>query len=370
MAEVVAEGLRKTYGAVEAVRGVSFRIGDGELMAILGPSGCGKSSTLRMIAGLESIDGGNLHFGKRLVNRIPPAQRNVAMAFENYGLYPHWTAYENIAYSLHLRKMTERAIDAKVTAIARAFQLESVLDRKPRELSGGYQQRIGLARALVRDPDVFLLDEPLSHVDAEMRSQLREELKRLHVASTATMILVSHDQLDALSMADTILVMNDGEAQQIGAPMEVFARPANTFTAGFVGEPPMNLLDVEVCVLSGGAEQGSLTLGRNGLQLALPSAALPDGVVVDPKVTVGVRPHALEVAETGRGGGVLIECDVDVVEPLGEVMVVSLTVGDVRLRGVLPIDDRARVPAGSKVTVWAGYGDLHFFDAESGCRLG
>ena len=245
----------KNYGPVEAVRGITFEVADGEYLGLLGPSGCGKSSTMRMIAGLEEISGGTIAIDGEVVNEKTPAERNTAMAFENYGLYPHMTVFGNVAYPLRLRGMDDDGLIAEVVRAANLLNIGPLLDRRPRELSTGVQQRVSLARALVRRPTVFLLDEPLSHLDAELRAQMRIELKRLQVESGGTMIHVTHDQLEALSLSDRVAVMDQGEIQQIGTPEEVYGSPANRFVATFIGEPPMNIMGAAI-----GATDGSVSV--------------------------------------------------------------------------------------------------------------
>lgn len=251
MARVILQNAWKKYGKVEAVKGINLEIKDGEFVSLLGPSGCGKTSTLRMIAGLEAITSGEIYFDDQLVNNLDPGERNIAMAFESYALYPPMTVYENIAFPLHAAKLPETEIKERVGRIAEILELTDVLNKYPRGLSGGHQQRISLARALVRDADVYLLDEPISHLDTKMRNRMRAELKRIHSELQKTMIYVTHDQIEALAMADRIVVMNFGVIQQIGSPQEIYFQPQNLFTADFVGEPPMNFIDCRVKIGQG-----------------------------------------------------------------------------------------------------------------------
>lgn len=361
MSRVSLQRVVKRYGRTEAVRGISFDVEDGELLVVLGPSGCGKTSTLRMIAGLEKVTAGDITFDGRRVNDVPPARRNVAMAFENYGLYEHWPVYENIAYPLRLRGGTDRDVDRTVRAVADTLQLGEWLDQRPGGLSGGVRQRIGLARALVRQPSVFLLDEPMSHVDADLRNDMRAELKRIHVETGATMIIVTHDQLDALAMADRIVVMDDGNIEQHGRPEEVYDRPATAFVAGFIGEPAMNLLPAEPAGSAGG-----YALATGG-RVALPG---PDGSAVaapDP-VTVGFRPHTVRLvpgsAPDPTGAGLVAAGAVYMVEPLGDRTLVTVRCGTQLVKADLP--GRPEIELDDRVRLEVAPADVRLFDTASG----
>ncbi|MFY1638246.1 ABC transporter ATP-binding protein [Solwaraspora sp. WMMB335] len=356
MAGVNLLDVTKKYGRTEAVKGISFDIADGELLVILGPSGCGKTSTLRMIAGLETVSSGTISFDGRPVTTVPPARRNVAMAFENYGLYEHWTVFDNIAYPLRLRGLADSGVRRKVTAVAEQLQITDVLRARPAGLSGGMRQRVGLARALVRDPSVFLLDEPMSHVDADLRNDLRAEIKRIHLDVGSTMIVVTHDQLDALTMADRILVMDDGRIEQLDTPTAIYDAPATTFVAGFIGEPPMNL----VCArrVDGG---DTLTLDDGGRFVLPPTLldAVPPGV----DVTVGFRPHRVrfEPAAVAAGPADLrLDATVYMVEPLGDRTLVTVRCGDTRMKVDLP--GRAGFTVDQPVQLTVGQADVHVFD--------
>jgi len=332
MARVVLEHVDKFYDGkkVHAVKDLSMNIEDGEFMALLGPSGCGKTSTLRMIAGLEVVSNGRIYIGDRVVNDLTPAQRNIAMAFENYGLYPHFTAYGNIAYPLKLRGLARTDIEKKVREVARLLGIEDILGRKPTQLGGGHQQRISLARALVRDPAVFLMDEPISHLDAELRSRMRGELKRLHRDLGATMIYVTHDQLEAISMADRVAVMNLGELQQVGTPSEIYHHPAHIFVADFVGEPPINLMSCKVV-----SQEGNLYVFIAGQSL-LPVPEHYDQAVlgaIGKELVLGIRPQEVEVSfgETEEGK---IRGTIYIVEPLGDYSLVTVRVDQTTLRAI------------------------------------
>ena len=332
MAEVILEQVNKFYSGktVHAVKDVSMKVADGEFIALLGPSGCGKTSTLRMIAGLEAISAGRIYIGHRIVNNLMPTQRNIAMAFENYGLYPHFTCYDNIAYPLRLRGLARSGIEEKVLQVARLLDVEGILNRKPAQIGAGYQQRISLARALVRDPEVFLLDEPISHLDAELRSRMRGELKRLHRDLGATMIYVTHDQLEAISMADRVAVMDLGELQQVGTASEIYHHPANMFVADFVGQPSMNFMPCNVV-----SEAGDMYVSLVG-DFRLPVPEHYQHVVLGlerKELVLGIRPHEVKVSikgeNAGRLGGVIY-----IVEPLGDYSLVTVRVDETMVRAI------------------------------------
>jgi multiple sugar transport system ATP-binding protein len=367
MSRVSLRRVVKRYGRTEAVRGISFDVEDGELLVVLGPSGCGKTSTLRMIAGLERVTEGEITFDGRRVDTVAPARRNVAMAFENYGLYEHWPVYENIAYPLRLRGRSGPELDRTIRAIAEKLQLTTYLDERPTGLSGGMRQRVGLARALVRDPSVFLLDEPMSHVDADLRNDMRTEIKRIHAEVGATMIIVTHDQLDALAMADRIIVMDDGRIEQHGAPEEVYTTPASAFVAGFIGEPAMNLLPATV------TGPGELALDPGGrLALTPRQEARLAGLAAGEPVTVGFRPHVVRIlpadAPPPAGPGLVADGEVYMVEPLGDRTLLTVRSG----RGPLvKVDLLGRLDAavGAPVRLAAAADDVRLFDTASGRLL-
>src|SRR5215210_1850521 len=261
MAEVTLKDVRKVYaGGVEAVKGVTFDVPDGHFCVLVGPSGCGKSTLLRMIAGVETISSGEIRIGERVVNDIEPSERDIAMVFQNYALYPHMRVYDNMAYGLRNRKMDRAEIDRRVREAARILEIDPLLDRKPRQLSGGQRQRVAMGRAIVRKPKAFLFDEPLSNLDAKLRVSMRVEIKKLQRALATTSIYVTHDQLEAMTLADMLVVMNAGRVEQIGEPLEVYERPATTFVAAFIGAPPMNLLRLqaqELALVVGGPGAGA-----------------------------------------------------------------------------------------------------------------
>ncbi len=303
MAEVAIRNLRKSYGAVEVIHGVDVDIHDGEFVVLVGPSGCGKSTLLRMIAGLEGVTGGTVHIGERLVNNLPPSQRDIAMVFQNYALYPHKTVGANMAFSLRMRKMAKPEIDERVRRAAEILGLTPYLNRYPRALSGGQRQRVAMGRAIVRDPQVFLFDEPLSNLDAKLRVQMRAEIRELHQRLSTTTVYVTHDQIEAMTMADKIVVMQDGRIEQIGTPLDLYDRPANRFVAGFIGSPSMNMLSGAVV-----RDDAGVWVETEGTRLAAPDD--PD-LTAGRKVTFGIRPEHLELGDQG------LPVTVSVVEPTG-----------------------------------------------------
>ena len=310
MASVSLRNVRKVYpGGTVGVDGVDLEIRDGEFVVLVGPSGCGKSTTLRMIAGLEEISSGEIEIGGRVVNDVLPKDRDIAMVFQNYALYPHMTVRENLAFGLKLRKVPKDEIARRIAEAAAVLGIEPYLDRRPKALSGGQRQRVAVGRAIVRNPAVFLFDEPLSNLDAKMRAQMRVEIKRLHARLGATMVYVTHDQTEAMTMGDRIVVMEGGRIRQAGAPLEVYARPADRFVAGFIGTPPMNFFEGRVERGAGGAP--AFRFGTAALPLPAGWPALPDG-----PATLGVRPEAVAPAPDGAAGA-LLDAEVDVVEPMG-----------------------------------------------------
>lgn len=331
MAAITLENVSKTYANnVEAVRSISFEVKNGEFVALLGPSGCGKSSTMRMIAGLEEITGGTIYFDGRPVNDLRPRDRKVAMAFETYALYPTLTVYENLAFPLRSAGWSQAQVDAKVQEFARLLELTRLLDRMPGELSGGQAQRIGLARALVREPSVFLLDEPISHLDTRQRFRMRQIIKRLHLEKGYTMIYVTHDQEEAMAMADRIVVMHEGVIRQIGTSAEIYREPADDFVAGFVGEPPMNFLE------GSPAQQNGTWMFRSGdRQFPFPGWLQPQGAKLPAALKMGIRPYDVNVCLDSNA-----PCDakgeVFVCENMCDYSIVTVDMADVRFQAVTP----------------------------------
>jgi len=337
MARIRAENLVKNYGSVKAVHGIEFDIADGEFVAILGPSGCGKSSTMRMIAGLEEISGGRILFDERPVNNIRARDRNVAMSFENYALYSPITIFENIAFPLRASGMNDADVNKRVHDIARKMELEPLLDQKPTGLSSGQAQRVSLARALVREPEVFLLDEPISHLDTRQRYRMRRFIKSIHQEFGYTMIYVTHDQEEALALADRVMVMSDGEIQHMGSAQEVYTRPANAFVAGFVGEPPINFMPFST-------EGDRIVI--EGHRIEIPEAAKSRLKQIGPSGRAGVRPHFMAL---GDNGGITLSGKGFVTEELQDHNEIFVDIGKTRISLIAAPDQR--VHRGEDVTV-------------------
>jgi multiple sugar transport system ATP-binding protein len=345
--------VRKSFGTTQVLHGVSIDISDREFVVLVGPSGCGKSTLLRMIAGLENITGGEIRIGERVVNLLPPKARDVAMVFQNYALYPHMTVAANMGFSLKLRGAPRAEIESSVKRAAGILGLMPLLERYPRQLSGGQRQRVAMGRAIVRDPQVFLFDEPLSNLDAKLRVQMRTEIKELHQRIETTTIYVTHDQIEAMTMADKIVVMHDGLVEQVGAPLELYDRPENMFVAGFIGSPAMNFLKGQI------AANGTGTFdGPGGARL--PLAAVPNGAAGRPAV-YGVRPEHFTLAEDGA------EAEVVVVEPTGSEIQVSAKLGGEPVVAVFR--ERHRLKPGDKVRLRPDPGLVHLFDPLTGKRL-
>jgi len=354
MASVEICGVEKAFGAVQVIKGVDVPIADGEFVILVGPSGCGKSTLLRMIAGLETISGGEIKIGARVVNDMPPKARDIAMVFQNYALYPHMTVADNMAFSLKLKHAPKAEIDAKVSRAAEILGLGALLGRYPRQLSGGQRQRVAMGRAIVRDPQVFLFDEPLSNLDAKLRVQMRTEIKQLHQRLKTTTVYVTHDQIEAMTMADKIVVMHDGVVEQIGAPLDLYDRPANLFVAGFIGSPAMNFLDGRI---EGGERPGFVTTG--GARLPLPPA-LP-AAAAGREVVYGIRPEHLHIAEAGT------PATVKVVEPTGSETLVFADLAGAELSCLFR--DRRPVAPDETIAVTPDLANVHLFDKATGKRL-
>src|SRR4029453_4267703 len=318
MAQLALKGLTKRFGAVEAVRGIDLDVAHEEFVVLVGPSGCGKSTILRMIAGLEEASGGEIRIGDRLVNNTAPKDRNIAMGFQNYALYPHKTVYGNMAFALRAQARPRSDVDRRVQEAAAILGLEDLMERRPGELSGGQRQRVAMGRAIVRDPAVFLFDEPLSNLDAELRSRLRSAIKKLHQKLRTTVVYVTHDQVEAMTLADRIVIMNKGKVEQVGTPTEVYAAPANLFVAGFIGSPAMNMIPAEIGVET----QGRPCITPAGRSLPL---VLRNELTLSPgmKATLGIRPEDIAVLPPGAQAPASVEARVTVVEPLGAEFLLS-----------------------------------------------
>ncbi|WP_341703958.1 sn-glycerol-3-phosphate import ATP-binding protein UgpC [Ferrovibrio sp.] len=353
MAKVTLQGVKKNYGAVRAIHGIDMEIADGEFIVIVGPSGCGKSTLLRMVAGLEAITEGTISIGDRVVNQVEPAERDIAMVFQNYALYPHMSVYENMSYGLRIRGMDKAGIATRVQRAAEILQLQPYLQRKPRELSGGQRQRVAMGRAIVREPSVFLFDEPLSNLDAKLRVQMRLEIKRLHAQLGVTSIYVTHDQVEAMTLADRLVVMNLGRADQIGTPQDVYNRPATTYVGGFIGSPAMNFVTGRIA--------GPQARLADGSTLALPAGwSVPDG-----EYSLGIRPEDIRLAQPGEAA--TLQLDVDVAEELGADTLLHGRLADQEL--VVRVPSQAGFHDRSRPGLVIDPARLHLFDRESGLRI-
>ena len=351
MADIVLSEVSKSYGAVSVLERVSMHIKSGEFIVFLGPSGCGKSTLLRMIAGLEDINSGEIRIGERRVDQLPPGQRGVAMVFQNYALYPHMTVRENMSFGLQNVGTAKPDIARRVDEAARMLEITALLERRPAQLSGGQRQRVAIGRAIVREPHAFLLDEPLSNLDAGLRVRTRVELAQLHQRLKTTMIFVTHDQIEAMTLADRIVVMNNRKIEQIGTPMEVYSRPASRFVAAFVGSPAMNFLPVTALEDRDG--RALVTTGGAVIQSDIGRAGLPDGAL-----TFGVRPDALRVAEDGEFSGV-----VELVERLGDRTLLHVRLSDGSLV-VAEDGGKSQLRTGAAIRLNADREGTHLFDAE------
>lgn len=360
MAKVRFDGVRKVYenGQI-AVHNASFEIADGELMVLVGPSGCGKSTLLRMVAGLEDISAGTLSIGDRVVNDVAPKERDIAMVFQNYALYPHMTVAENLAFGLKLRGLDKATVKQRIEAAAETLGLTSMLNTLPRAMSGGQRQRVALGRALVREPEVFLLDEPLSNLDAKLRHSVRTDIAKLHRKLGTTMIYVTHDQVEAMTLGQRIVVLKEGEIQQIDTPMALYERPTNLFVAGFLGSPAMNVLRGELR----GDGEGGVLLDQADAQVVPLGSAVIDPAWLQRQVAVGVRPEHLQPA---TGSGTFI-AQIEGLEPVGNEIFVNLRYGDQPL--VMRVPPQALPRVGESIEVALHPPALHVFDAQSGERL-
>ena len=351
MAKVLIKDLNKRYDEVHAVKNVNLEIGDREFVVLVGPSGCGKTTTLRMVAGLEDITSGEISIDGRVVNDLAPMDRDIAMVFQNYALYPHMSVHDNMAFGLKMRKFERADIERRVRRAAEILGIQALLARKPRQLSGGQRQRVALGRAIVRNPRVFLFDEPLSNLDAALRVQLRVELKRLHERLETTAIYVTHDQIEAMTLGDRVVVMKDGVVQQEGAPLTLYQRPANRFVASFIGSPAMNFVDVDI---SG----DGLWAEAQGLRLQVPQRMRSLG---GQRLTLGVRPEALRLANGADEHG--FATTVDVLEPLGNEILLNFRAGGVPM--VARVDPGVRVKAHESIRLALDPQRLHFFDPKT-----
>lgn len=365
MAKVTFENVWKKYGSIEAVKNLNVDCRDREFLCLLGPSGCGKSSTLRMVAGLEQITEGKIYIDDVVVNDVDPHLRNIAMVFESYALYPHKKVFDNMAYPLKIQKLPEKEIEKKVRHAARILNIEELLGRWPRQLSGGQKQRVAIGRAIVRNPKVFLLDEPISHLDAKLRTHMRGELKRLHKDLNSTMIYVTHDQLEAMSMADRIAVLDLGVLQQIGTPDEVFNHPNNKFVAGFLGDPPMNFVG---CTLV--KEGKSYNIVHDQFKFGLPQSVCDHFInkEIEEKLPIelGIRPESF-LLFTSRPDSYDVAGKVYITEPLGEDVIVDITIGEEKIKAKTSIDFQGKID--EPVYLKIKFERIHIFNTTTGESL-
>ena len=363
MGQVVLKGINKFFDSVHAVKDVNLQIRDKEFVVFVGPSGCGKTTTLRMIAGLEAISSGDISIDGNVINELAPMDRDIAMVFQNYALYPHMSVYDNMAFGLKMRKFERPEIERRVREAADILGIGELLKRKPRQLSGGQRQRVALGRAIVRHPRVFLFDEPLSNLDAKLRVQMRVELKKLHLRLGTTAIYVTHDQVEAMTLGDRVVVMKDGVVQQVGEPLELYNQPANKFVAGFIGSPAMNFAAVTVI-----EADGSLIAENSGLRIKL-----PDEIAqrlrghIGREVILGVRPEDLTVAGSADLDHPCFDAVIEVVEQLGSEILLDMKVGESIM--VASVEPTARVRVGDKLRVAMRPSRLHVFDVQTGAAI-
>ena len=362
MAQVSVRKVVKAYeGNVQAVKGIDLEIADQEFVVLVGPSGCGKSTTLRMIAGLEEITSGEIWIDGDVVNDVPPRDRDIAMVFQNYALYPHMSVFDNMAFGLKLRKFSKDEIKRRVDDAAKMLDIQMLLQRKPKALSGGQRQRVAMGRAIVRNPKVFLFDEPLSNLDAKLRVQMRTEIKKVHQTIPTTTVYVTHDQIEAMTLADRVVVMNHGVIEQVGPPQELYHHPATRFVAGFIGSPAMNFLPVRL------VDDGGLKLQlADGVKLPIPPARVDRyAPYKDRAMTLGLRPeHLTETRNTARPGVVAIHANVDVVEPMGMETLVHFFIGGEPV--CARIDPETHAAPREILPLAADLNNMHLIDTESG----
>src|SRR6202048_3008381 len=359
MGQVVLKGINKFYDSVHAVKDFNLQIRDKEFVVFVGPSGCGKTTTLRMIAGLEAISSGDISIDGNVINELAPMDRDIAMVFQNYALYPHMSVYDNMAFGLKMRKFERAEIGKRVQAAAEILGIQEFLKRKPRQLSGGQRQRVALGRAIVRHPRVFLFDEPLSNLDAKLRVQMRVEIKKLHNRLSTTAIYLTHDQVEAMTLGDRVVVVRDGVVQQVGEPLELYNSPANRFVAGFLGSPGMNFAAVRVS-----GEKDSLRAHKPGVGIDVPpELASRLARYIDKDVPIGVRPEDWRLANGSDAAGLCFEGMVEVVEKLGSEILLGLQVGDQTM--VAAVEPNVRATRGDKLRFALRPDRLHFFNAAS-----
>ena len=366
MANVVLKNITKRFGDVIAVDDVNLEIADREFVVLVGPSGCGKTTTLRMIAGLEEISDGEISIGGRVVNKLTPMERNIAMVFQSYALYPHMKVFDNMAFGLKMRKVSKEKRDEQVKKAAEILGIEELLDRKPKQLSGGQRQRVALGRAIVRDPDVFLFDEPLSNLDAKLRVQMRIELKKLHERLEATVVYVTHDQVEAMTMGDRIVVMKDGLVQQVGRPLELYNKPANLFVASFIGSPAMNFVPCRLV-----QEEARYHIDTGDYRIELPDSLAPQVRAAGGNDFVfGIRPEHFSNTVSGNGQAndlPVIRARINVIETLGKETFLDLSTGDHSLTALLDADIEAKTH--QDIELRPNLDKIHLFNSDSGEAL-
>lgn len=363
MAAIELNKVVKAYGAVQTVHGIDLSINDCEFVVLVGPSGCGKSTTLRMIAGLETITDGEIKIGGRRVNDLLPGERDIAMVFQNYALYPHLSVQDNITFGLRLKNTPRNEIQKSLAETARILDIEHLLRRKPRELSGGQRQRVAMGRAMIRKPSVFLFDEPLSNLDAKLRVQMRAEIKLLHEAMPITTVYVTHDQIEAMTLADRVVVMNDGKIEQIAPPQELYTRPSTKFVAGFIGSPGMNFLSAE---LKQNGDQFSGVLS-DGAHFHLPPETVRFAKTKSRSVDLGIRPEHFSLGPKTSDAAVRINIVAELVEPLGMDTLVHFTLAETKAVARVPPD--ASLKRGAELTLFVDLKNIYVFDRESGTTL-
>ena len=363
MASISLSGVRKHFNGQDVLKGISLEMADGEFVALVGPSGCGKSTLLRILAGLEELSGGEIRLGERSINQVPPRDRNIAMVFQNYALYPHMTVAQNLGFALRLQRQSDTAIQQRVQRVADVLGLAPLLDRLPAQLSGGQRQRVAMGRAIVREPQAFLFDEPLSNLDAKLRVQMRTEIKALHQRLRTTTVYVTHDQIEAMTMADRIVVLRDGVIEQVGTPLELYDRPRNAFVAQFIGSPSMNLIAARTHWADGRLQ----LVTDDGLRLPVPPSSTHLAPLQDREIWLGVRPEHIRIADSADSAVPAWPATVEVVEPTGAETQVVARLGAHQLTST--IQQRRALQPGQSLQLQADPAHWHVFDRASGARL-
>tara|TARA_B100001179_G_scaffold44921_1_gene29859 strand:+ start:366 stop:1427 length:1062 start_codon:yes stop_codon:yes gene_type:complete len=352
MGNIAISNVTKKFDSTEVIHGINLKINDGEFVVLVGPSGCGKTTLLRMIAGLESITEGNISINDKVINKIKPKERDCAMVFQNYALYPHMKVAANMGFSLKIKKAPKEEIDQKVKDVAKILEIEDYLERYPRQLSGGQRQRVAMGRAIVRNPKVFLFDEPLSNLDAKLRVQMRTQIKLLHARLKTTLVYVTHDQVEAMTMADKIVVMNEGLVEQTGAPLELYDKPVNIFVAGFIGSPSMNLFNASI-------NSNSINLGSAGSIPITRNTTSENNL----DITLGIRPSHMDISKNGEG----LKFQIDVIEPTGADSLVYGRINDTEC--CVQTSERLNLKSGEIIHILPNEDNLHFFDNQSNERI-